>query len=899
MILRSLRVRNIRSYTSGEFTFKPGTTLLTGDVGSGKTSLLYAIEMALFGFAEVEPAYLVRHRTREAEVVLTLADQSHAYEFRRRFRRKLSHGKETFEIQENSFAIDGERTKYSATELRQRSIDLLGFPDNPNPRAHSDVWRWAVYIPQERMRDVLLQAPTERLETVRKALGLEQYQLAAENAQELSAELRRIAELYEAEAEQLKVWSDELPRWTTVRLTRSRELEELERAEAPKRSELAAAEEAHAQAESARLRADELHRESERLTRESSAKAEELRQKRARAQAHRSGVQTLRAGAEHAESSRQALAGRLGALATSEQRWRDIGMALEHSEKEERRNAQAQAERDAATHGLAEARDQSTALASERERVAEALRGAESERPTREPPAPTPRDSPTILEELTRARTALDEAHAHFAQAQHVAHDLEELMSAGSCPRCHQPVRPEEFRSHFLTAHEGEREAAEELRTRRERVGILEEERSARERYERARERVEQVEKRCADLRAHLVGLERREEELDGHQRRAESSLGALAAEIELLRPRLEERSRLATERAALEQTLREDRGAAEQSARLAEEASGNRARAELLEQEAAHLDAEVEAIARQRSSIEATRTELASAEAAAQGLIRSMTEARSRRDSARAELERLLALIAGSRAALDEADRRIGEADRGVRSRSERLASSVHARQLAGWLAREFRESLLDLEHRRLAQAQAEFNRAFARYFSTLVEDPSLAARCDVAFAPAVEIDGERTPAEALSGGERTALALAFRLAMGRVVRSVGRLQLETLILDEPTDGFSPEQVSRMGELLEELSIPQVLLVSHETQLAGVADEVIRIRKEGGKSELMREPIGVSVGGPSLPPRRASPANRAPALRSRPSRTRRIKTPIDQTPPDPTEEAPPRAGSR
>ena len=98
--------------------------------------------------------------------------------------------------------------------------------------------------------------------------------------------------------------------------------------------------------------------------------------------------------------------------------------------------------------------------------------------------------------------------------------------------------------------------------------------------------------------------------------------------------------------------------------------------------------------------------------------------------------------------------------------------------------------------------------------------------------FSPAVEIDGEWTPAEALSGGERTALALAFRLALGQVVRAAGRLKLETLILDEPTDGLFAEQVVRMGELLDGLGLPQVLLVSHEAQLTAIADRVVRVEK-------------------------------------------------------------------
>ena len=158
-----------------------------------------------------------------------------------------------------------------------------------------------------------------------------------------------------------------------------------------------------------------------------------------------------------------------------------------------------------------------------------------------------------------------------------------------------------------------------------------------------------------------------------------------------------------------------------------------------------------------------------------------------------------------------EAARRRISEAQTRVRERHRLRAAAKDLQGTAEFLTGPFRDAMLELEHRLLARAKVEFDRSFGRYFAALIEDPSLVARSDPRFDPSVEIDGEVTPPEALSGGERTALALAFRLALGDVVRSLDRLNLSTLILDEPTDGFSPEQVQRMGELLSELGLPQV----------------------------------------------------------------------------------------
>ena len=49
MIFKNIRLKNIRSYKETEIAFPEGAVLLAGDVGSGKTTVLLAIEYALFG----------------------------------------------------------------------------------------------------------------------------------------------------------------------------------------------------------------------------------------------------------------------------------------------------------------------------------------------------------------------------------------------------------------------------------------------------------------------------------------------------------------------------------------------------------------------------------------------------------------------------------------------------------------------------------------------------------------------------------------------------------------------------------------------------------------------------------------------------------------------------------
>src|SRR5512137_455206 len=71
MILKKLKIKNIRSYKEAEINFPEGSTLLMGDIGSGKTSVLLAIEFALFGLQPGQKGNsLMRNNENEASVTL-------------------------------------------------------------------------------------------------------------------------------------------------------------------------------------------------------------------------------------------------------------------------------------------------------------------------------------------------------------------------------------------------------------------------------------------------------------------------------------------------------------------------------------------------------------------------------------------------------------------------------------------------------------------------------------------------------------------------------------------------------------------------------------------------------------------------------------------------------------
>ena len=158
--------------------------------------------------------------------------------------------------------------------------------------------------------------------------------------------------------------------------------------------------------------------------------------------------------------------------------------------------------------------------------------------------------------------------------------------------------------------------------------------------------------------------------------------------------------------------------------------------------------------------------------------------------------------------------------------------------KSLENWISGKFLEIVLFTEKQVMVTLKHEFSNLFSRWFSNLVSE-NLTARLEDDFSPIIEQNGFEIDYQFLSGGERTAIALAYRLSLNQVINSLlSNIKTNNLvILDEPTDGFSAQQLEKMREVLEQLDTEQLILVSHEQKMEDFVDNIIRIEKEGGVS--------------------------------------------------------------
>jgi DNA repair protein SbcC/Rad50 len=156
-------------------------------------------------------------------------------------------------------------------------------------------------------------------------------------------------------------------------------------------------------------------------------------------------------------------------------------------------------------------------------------------------------------------------------------------------------------------------------------------------------------------------------------------------------------------------------------------------------------------------------------------------------------------------------------------------------------FLEKQFKQMVTEMEKKVMSKVYHGFNDLFSRWFSILMEDEELSVRLDDSFTPIITQNGYETDVHNLSGGEKTSCALSYRLALNKVINDIiSTIQTkDVIILDEPTDGFSNQQLERIRDVIEQLYIPQIILVSHENKIEGFVDHIIKVEKDGHESSI------------------------------------------------------------
>jgi len=185
MLLKKISLNNIRSYENQEIEFSEGSTLLSGDIGSGKTSILLGIEFALFGLQPGQRgSLLLRNQEKQGGVIMEFEVDGKQIIVERTLKRSKSISQDYCAI-----TIDNEKKELSVTELKDKILELLDYPKEFSKKQNI-LYKFTVYTPQEEMKQIILQDSETRLNTLRHVFGIDKYKKVLENTSILASKIR-------------------------------------------------------------------------------------------------------------------------------------------------------------------------------------------------------------------------------------------------------------------------------------------------------------------------------------------------------------------------------------------------------------------------------------------------------------------------------------------------------------------------------------------------------------------------------------------------------------------------------------------------------------------------------------------------------------------------------------
>jgi exonuclease SbcC len=879
MRITRVRLSNFKPYGDVDVELTEGVTVIHGPNGSGKSSLLEACFFALYGSKALEGTLegIIRNGTEETEIEVWFTHAGGAYHVERRVRLSGERAGTASCVLETP-----EGTVEGARDVRAAVTDLL--------RMDEEAFLNCAYVRQGEVNKLIDATPGQRqamLDDLLQLGVLEEYRERAGQARlgvedvlgEARGELGGIEDqIAEKEDRNLHARLNELE---TELAEVEADIEEFEANRAEAEETLAEAEdviEAHAErrAELEELETDidelqesiaETERERETLREHISERREDVEAKRGERDELLEAAETDLpdpGGAEETGSLPAAIDAALESIDESDEELRERLKELQleindrTNEAETLRDdaddleGEATEKRERAEELAAEIENDEETIERRREELDELAERIESKRSAFED-APVDFGEATDLierredafgdltEEISDVRASLETARTAIERA-------EELLAEGKCPECGQSVDG----SPHVEGIEDDRERADELETRLEELTA---EREALEAdVERARElrETEREVETLGENRSNVSRLlEDKERVLEEKRERAD----ALREEATDLDAEAAEKREAAKEAESAADRLREEIG--ERNAERSDLAE-RRERLETLEacvETVDDVEAEIDRLQEKRGMLaernDERRETLAEKRERKRDLEsevddEALKQAREDKERAEAYLEEVAETLAELRTRRDDLQGEIGAVENeleeleSLRERRETLGARVDALESLRTETEEMEALYADLRAELRTRNVEHLERLLNETFDLVYENDAYARiELDDAYELTVyQKDGEALDPEQLSGGERALFNLSLRAAIYRLLAEgiEGAAPMPPLVLDEPTVFLDSGHVSRLVDLIDamrDLGVEQIIVVTHDDELVGAAEEVIAVEKD------------------------------------------------------------------
>ncbi len=800
MIIKSLKLKNIRSYKEADLAFPKGTILFEGDIGAGKSTVLHAIEFALFGFSDIDSEFILRRGESKAMVELEMEMDGRAYGFHREIQGNL--------IKKCWIETDSARTEYSSEEMKAEILKILKFRDKSSGKSRVLTYRYAFFTPQESMKEILGASRDERLDTLRKAFGVEEYRIARDNAKEFRRTLAPEIASLEGQALDLEEKERVLREAQAQKATAEDDLATLEKSLA-----VAAAELKHISEEKKTL--DEMRIRKARLEKETA-------EKRGAAGSWQERIRMLEDALKQAESAEQ----KMKELAPAVERYKAQNEKLREAQEKKEKFLELQSE----IAGLRATISQIEKQIAEQSKRMEALPGFREQKEKLEKETAGADALKTEIEIMAQDANATSACAAklesEMADLENEKRELSGISGKKECPKCHQALTKEHLERVVGEIEAKASERREALAPAQKKYAELA---ATRKQKESELSRLDVLRRRLVQIETRIEELEKSDNRVILDERRKEAQAKAAALERETAALKFDEtqEAKLRAEIASMEPSVSEfniakhlaERKAQAQERLAAAKAALEKAMAALVETEAALRELESQYSEEQYIDVSARHM------AAAQKYSASAERVDGKKKET-AALERILT-----------------ELSRELERKREAKRQMAALQERSGWIDAVICPALESIENHMLASINQEFSEQFRSFFAIMLEGSDMDVDIDADFTPTIRQNGYEQDYGNLSGGEKTSVALAYRLALNAMVKKVSLAgSASLLILDEPTDGFSKEQIYKLRDVFERTNCDQIIVVSHEKELEGLVDKIFEIRKEGGVSRIVEK---------------------------------------------------------
>jgi len=679
MNIRKIVLNNIRSYKQQKIDFPEGSTLLSGDIGSGKTSILLAIEFALFGLQPGQRgSSLLRNGENEGGVLIEFEVEGKQVTIERTLKRAKTVSQDYCAI-----IIDGEKEEIAVTELKNRVLSLLDYPKE-FAKKQNILYKFTVYTPQEEMKQIILEDPQTRINTLRHVFGIDKYKRILENVSIIASKIREEKRLKEGMTANLE--QDKL----TI-VSKENDLE-------TKHYNLSSVEK-------------ELF-----LKTEDRKKIQEEKDEISKQIEEKKGFQ------QEIEKTNIMASNKKEAVVNNSKRIEEIKEQIVQLEKSSFNE-----------NKIKELEEQILLRKEEKRKLNEENL------------------------DITSQITSLDIKNADNEKTR------TKITNVEICPTCLQDVSPV-YKSNVINKLESD------IVKNNSRIKDLSlEKKNISERILKIYQEISSNEKELQELNLLKIKFEGVQEKKD-RIKELENSNELVKKDLDLLNQHIESLEKFIFELRKFDNVFQLKQNELEEALR----------QEKLAEIKVAELKKEIEVFSKQ---------------------IEELKENIKKTEEVRKQLDYLI--------------------------------------KLEDWLSKKFTPLMEFIEKNVMVKLKTEFSTLFAEWFGMLVPDTFNVQLTDD-FTPVIEYQDYEISYAYLSGGERTAIALAYRLALTQVINSLlSKIKTKDLIiLDEPTDGFSEQQLDKMRDVLQQLDVKQMIVVSHEQKIEGFVENVIKLRKSAGISK-------------------------------------------------------------